>query len=330
MPPPTAEELGTTIPISAPPEDQQASALQSAVSFGATQDPDQYAHLLDLQKKIGIPPAVSAGNEKQVEHAVDVNSIDYQQFAVKNPRTTAWASNPANAAVSGSTEVQRLGGIEQNAATMRAYTPTFGDNVADKMLDLGQWLMGGTVSKQQLRQNFWQGPVTRGAVDIAGGTAGMAGNIGSFFGWHGDGPTKQNLLQRIESNLDPANAGVEANGQADQGNGFDFLMKNVAPMVPAVLATGGTSLLARTLGLGPTAAKVLAGLTVGGMFDVDQAGKTYTAVAGAGGSDYAARLAANRVAAINALPNAAFGATDVVPLLRDNPLLTSLDRKSVV
>ncbi len=97
-----------------------AASLQGAVAYGATQDPDQYAHLLDLQKKLGLPPAVSAGNEKQVQQAADVNSIDYPRFAASNPRTTAWASNPDNAAVSGASEVQRLGGIEQNAAAMRA------------------------------------------------------------------------------------------------------------------------------------------------------------------------------------------------------------------
>jgi hypothetical protein len=310
-------------PISAGVPDPSTS-LQGAVSYAATQDPDQYAHLLDLQKKLGIPPAVSAGNEKQIRQAADVNSIDYQKFAADNPRTTSWASNPDNAAVSGANEVHRLGGIEQNAAGMRAYTPTLSDRVSDKLLDLGQWMMGNTISREQLRQNFLQGPITRGAADVASGVAGMAGNIGSFFGWHGDGPTKQNLLQRIEANLDPANQGLMVNGEADKGNGFDWLMKNVAPMIPAVVASGGSSLVARTLGLSSNAAKVLTGLSVGAMFDVDQAGKTYTAVAGSGGSDYQARLAANRVAAINAIPNAAFGATDVTPFLRDNPLLTSI------
>lgn len=48
-----------------------------------------------------------------------------------------------------------------------------------------------------------------------------------------------------------------------------------------------------------TAARVLFGLTVGGLFAAEQGGKTYTAVAASGGSDYAARLAANRVAAMD-------------------------------
>src|SRR5664279_1955479 len=48
-----------------------------------------------------------------------------------------------------------------------------------------------------------------------------------------------------------------------------------------------------------TVARVLFGLIVGGLFAAEQGGKTYTAIAASGGSDYAARLAANRVAAID-------------------------------
>ena len=306
--------------VAADPPADPGQALQGAVAYSATQDPDQYAHLLDLQKRTGIGPRLSQGND-QVRQAADINSIDYPKFAAANPRTTAWASNPDNAAVSGVDEVQKLGGIEQNAAVMRSYDPSWSERASGWAAGAYKTLTGSTPA--QTKQAIFEYPLTRSAIDVAGGAAGMAGNIGSFFGWHGDGPTKQNLLQRIETSLSPETNLDPDNANAKE-NGLDWLMKNVAPMVPAVIATGGTSLLARTLGLSPTAAKVLGGLTVGGMFDADQAGKTYTAVAGSGGSDYAARLAANRVAAINALPNAAFGATDAVPLLRDNPLLTSL------
>jgi hypothetical protein len=302
---------GPGIPIGAAPGESEASALQSSVAYGATQDPDQYANQLKLQKQTGVPPAISGGNMAQVKQAADVNAIDYPKFVAANPRTTAWASNPENAAVSGVSEVQRLGGIENNAAQMRAATPW--ENFS---AGLDQF-------NRAANQKVMEYPLTRSLVDVAAGTAGMAGNIGSFLGWHGDGPSKQNLLQRIETSLSPE-ANLDPASEAAKSNGLDWLMKNVAPMVPAVLATGGTSLLARTLGLGPTAAKVLSGLTVGGLFDADQAGKTYTALSASGANDYTARLAANRAAAINALPNALFGATDVVPFMRDNPLLTSL------
>lgn len=48
-----------------------------------------------------------------------------------------------------------------------------------------------------------------------------------------------------------------------------------------------------------TIARVLFVLVVGGLFAANQGGKRYTAVAASGGSDYAARLAANRVAAFD-------------------------------
>lgn len=97
-----------------------AQKLQSSVSYGVQQDPVAHAKLLQLQQNIGIPPAVSQGNEPEVQQAADAKAIDYQQFSTANPRTTAWASNPDNAAVSGVDEIHRLGGIEQNAAAMRS------------------------------------------------------------------------------------------------------------------------------------------------------------------------------------------------------------------
>ena len=48
-----------------------------------------------------------------------------------------------------------------------------------------------------------------------------------------------------------------------------------------------------------TVARVLFSLTVCGLFAAEQGGKTYTAIAASGGSDYSARLAANRVAAMD-------------------------------
>ena len=48
-----------------------------------------------------------------------------------------------------------------------------------------------------------------------------------------------------------------------------------------------------------TVARVLFSLTAGGLFAAEQGGKTYTAIAASGGSDYSARLAANRVAAMD-------------------------------
>jgi hypothetical protein len=97
------------------PADPQASTLQGAVAYGASVNPDEYAKLLKLQKQTGVPPAVSNGNQDQVRQAADVKSIDYQKFAAANPRTTAWASNPDNAAVSGVDELQRLAQIEAHS-----------------------------------------------------------------------------------------------------------------------------------------------------------------------------------------------------------------------
>jgi hypothetical protein len=70
------------------------------MSYGAQQNPDAYAKLVVLHKQTGVPPQVAQGNEAEVEHAAKVNSIDYPAMAVSHPRTSSWASNPDNAAVS--------------------------------------------------------------------------------------------------------------------------------------------------------------------------------------------------------------------------------------
>jgi len=317
---PVTLDFDKAVPISGPepsPVPTQAQALQGAVSYASQQDPVRYAKLLQLQQLTGIPPSVTQGNEHQVQQAANQNRIDPRYLTEIAPITSGWASDPHNAAVSGVDEIHRLAGIEQHAAVMRAYTPTFWDKLSQTFADV----TGRT--PDQVKQRAYDFPLTRGAIDVVGGTAGIVGNVASFFGLHGDGPTKQNFLQRIETGLS-AETNTDPSALFHKSNEFDWLMKNVAPMVPSVVTSGGTSLLAKTLGLSDKAAKVLTGLTIGGMFTADQAGKTYTAVAGAGGSDDAARLAANRVAAITVLPNAMFGATDLIPALRNNPLLTSI------
>jgi hypothetical protein len=322
--------------VQAPSVAPQTQALQSAVSYASQQSPDHYAKLLRFQQLTGVPPAVSAGNEKQVQDAVDANKLRPEWLTEMAPATTAWAANPDNAAVSGVDEIHRLAGIEQNAVSMRAYTPTTWDSIRDKVNQAYGFLTGGQ-DLDTFKARFYQNPITRFGVDVVGGAAGLAGNVGSFFGWHGDRGlsdlitgqgSPKNILQRIETNLSPE-MNTDPASLFHKSNEGDWLAKNVAPMIPAMLATGGTSLIADTLGVSKTAAKVLAGLATGGMFTADQGGRTFTQVAESGGSDYQARLAANRTAAINVLPNALFGATEVTPLLRDNPLLTSLGIGSI-
>jgi hypothetical protein len=89
-----------------------AQELQKSVAFASTQNPDQYAKLLKLQQQTGVHPVVAQGNEADVKQAADVSSLDYDTLAASHPRTTAWASKPDNAAVSGVDEITRLANME--------------------------------------------------------------------------------------------------------------------------------------------------------------------------------------------------------------------------
>jgi hypothetical protein len=298
---PVILDFSKAVPIGAPaptPEEQQASTLKGAIYYGAQQNPDEYAKLLTLHKQTGIPPVVSQGNESEVKHAADVNSLDYEQLVADHPRTVKWASKPDNAAVAGVDEVKRVAGIEKNAGVMSAISPF-------------DWY------KEIAQRKLAEYPLTRWVLDAAGGTAGIAGNVLSAVGLHGDGPTKKNILQRIETGLEPEQVGLKSTP-------LDWLAKNVAPIIPAMIVSGGTSAIARVLGISDKAEKVLRGLSIGGMFTLDQAGRTYTDMASSGASADESRLAANRVGLINAPANALFGATDLIPFLRNNPVSTSL------
>jgi Large polyvalent protein associated domain 22 len=119
---PVTLDFSKAIPLPIVPStvEQRARALQAAVFYASQQDPEQYARLLRIQELTGIPPEVSKGNEKQIQQMLDARRIDPQAFTAVAPRTAVWASNPDNAAVAGVDEIQRFGGIEQDAATMRA------------------------------------------------------------------------------------------------------------------------------------------------------------------------------------------------------------------
>lgn len=299
----------------------QAGALQGAVAYGVTQDPDQHAQALDLQKRTGIGPRLSQGNEKQIQQAVDVNSIDYPRFAAANPRTTAWASNPDNAAVSGVNEIQRLGGIEQNAAQMRAYDPSTWQSVKDSV--------GSAVGSATnwIKQKAYDLPLTRMAISTVGGTAGMAGDIGSMVGWHGDGPSSENLLQKIDSSLKPENvfAGDPYAGVANYAtsNGLDKAAPIIAGLADTVTEVALVGWVARTMSLSENAARLLTAASVALGFSAQQGGHAYTQVAGSGGNDIDARSAANKTAAYNLPANMLMGFADRIPGVRDFPLLSS-------
>jgi hypothetical protein len=306
-------DFSTITPIDSGKPANAGSTLRQSVAFGVQQNPDEYAKLLKQQQVTGMSPEAARPFANDTQNAIDVERLNPEGMVDSHPRTAQWATNPDNAAVSGADELHRLTRIEQHAASMRAYTPTWEDKVSDAAQSAYEF-MGGSGS---LKQRAFQYPLARAGVGVLRGTEELLGNAASFAGLHGNNPAGLNFLQRSARTLEPQNFGEDETG-------LDKLAANIGPMVPALMVSGGTSLIARTLGLTDKAAKVLAGLSVGGVFTADQGGRTYNAMREQGASDYEARIAANRVAAVSAPGNALFGATDVLPVLRDNPLLTSI------
>jgi hypothetical protein len=286
-----------------------AVPMRAVVAATSTLNPDAEAHTQQLAQQAGVGADLARSNPDAARQRAIAADLDRRDLEITNPILARQLQDPSFAAVAHD-DLDSLSGIEQGAATMRAQTPSEG-------------FVGRYVNP--VFRSLMQYPVTRMGIDAVAGTAGMVGNIGSFLGVHGNGPSRENLGQRIEGDLSPESAGLNVNGRLDTGNALDALVKNVAPMIPAMVASGATAAIADALpGLSENAAKVLAATGVGGMFSADQGGATFTQMAGAGKSDTAARRAANLSAGLNLVPNTAMGLTDFVPFLERNPLLASL------
>lgn len=296
-------------PLDALIQKKKAEQLRNAVVAGVEVNPDDVAKQRRLGKAMGVSPAVIPDNESAFEKAARVQSFDFDKFINEAPRLSEWAGNPENAAIS-SDDLETLAQIERSRrgfGEIRAMTPgeVFRMNYVNPVV--------------RKLQGF---PLTRAAIGTVGGSFGMLGNIGSFFGLHGGDRSGRNLFQRVQQSLDPSVTGADTVAMS-RHLPFDTLAQNVGPMIPATLLSGGTSLIARGIGLSDKAMKVAGGLTVGAAFTADQGGATYTSMIDSGATPEQARAAANKVAAINAPVNALFGLTHLVPALESRPLATA-------
>lgn len=320
-----ALDFSKAIPIGgAPPTPDPADNLQSAVSYAVQQDPVQHAKLLRLQQQLGIAPAVSQGNEQQVQQAADVNSINYPRFAAQSPRTTAWGSNNDNAAVAQPEGLLSQAQIEKHAAAMRtstdgfsAYTPTFAENIQAGLRN----------SWNSITKAAYDNPLTRLAISTVGGTVGLAGDVASEVGWTGNGPTGENLLQRVESGLKPENVFADDPyvGLANyaKSNGMDKVAPIVAGLGAGFAEERAIAFGFARLGWSAKAAKLASLLAVGTTFAAQSGGQTYVQSKTAGGSDQTARSAADTAFAINEGPDVLAGFLDRIPGLNRAPLLAS-------
>ena len=303
-------------PVTAP----QGPPMRAVLAAASTMDPDKEAHAQDLAQQSGMGVDLVRHNPAAAEQRATAADLDRRQLEITNPILAQQLRDPNFAGVAHD-DLDSLSKIGEGAATVRAWTPTLWDKTKEDLGDATEFMTGSTPA--QLKAGLFEFPLTRSAIDAAAGTAGMAGNIGSFFGWHGGDKSRQNPLQRVETNLSPE-ANLDPDNLYAKENGLDALAKNVAPVLATMPLTMGTGLAARALGLSENAAKVLSALSVGSAFSADQGGRTFTEMAAGGRSDEAARSAADLVAGVNLVPNVVMGLTDRVPFLGRNPMLASL------
>lgn len=97
---------------------QKANQLQQSVSYGATQNPDEYAKNLRLAQQTGVSPEVAKDHQDILAPAAATSRMDYLNFTQAAPKTAEWATDPKNAAVAGVDELHRVGAIEQQSGFM--------------------------------------------------------------------------------------------------------------------------------------------------------------------------------------------------------------------
>jgi hypothetical protein len=300
---------------SLPDKPVTAVPMRAVFAAASTMNPDAEARTQQLATRAGFGTDLVRANPQVAQQRASMVDLDRRNLEITNPILARQLEDPNFAGVAHD-DLDSLSSIGQHASTLRAYTPSLAGKVGDALQSAYTFMRGGDGAVSLKERAFEYAPA-RVAVGAVRGTEETLGNVGSFVGIHGNNPAGLNWLQRKAQALDPSSFGAEETG-------LDKLAANVGPMIPALMATGGTSLIARTLGMSDKAAKILAALSVGSMFTADQGGGAYSQMLAAGKSEADARHAANVTAGFTALPNLAMGFTDLVPGLRNYPLLASL------
>ena len=74
--------------------------LRAHILRAQKHSPDQYAEIVKLSGKTGLPKSVIGNNIDDVRSKSELSDFDYQQIATKNPRLAEWMMQPDNAALS--------------------------------------------------------------------------------------------------------------------------------------------------------------------------------------------------------------------------------------
>lgn len=280
--------------LSRPRVDPARASLVGAAPL----NPDQQAKMQRSAQVLGIPPAAAQGAPEDAALQARMKQMGLDRLSLDSPRTAAFLSNPQNAAVAHD-DLPALRAMEFTLSNGQKQTFDVGSVSADPRSAFTRFLENKVVPTLQ---GF---PVTRAAIGTLGGSVGMAGDIASFAGLHGDnnGP---NALQRFQRSLDPSVTGADTI-TGSQHLPFDTIAQNLGPLLPTLGLGAGTGLATRGLGLGETGAALVAGGTVGTAFTAQQGGQAYSGAIAMGKTPDEARAIADRVALINAPANIGLG-----------------------
>lgn len=90
---------------------QAASSVQSSVYLAQPADPDRQAKILKLANKSGLPADLVERNFDRVNQEVEVAGNNYDDMIRRNPKVSAWLSDPNNAKIA-KDNIQNLKAME--------------------------------------------------------------------------------------------------------------------------------------------------------------------------------------------------------------------------
>lgn len=97
--PPRPGEIGTVAPAAPSIWSDGPDPLETSLKAARIQKPDAAAHVLQLQMKTGLPPAVIERNLEDVESKAAATDFNAATFRASYPGLATWLQEPANAAI---------------------------------------------------------------------------------------------------------------------------------------------------------------------------------------------------------------------------------------
>ncbi len=134
--------------------------MRAVVTAAATMNPDAEAHAQQLSQQTGMGVDLVRNNPQAAQQRATAADLDRRDLEIRNPILASQLRDPNFAGVAHD-DLDSLSRIEDGAATLRAYSPTWRDKITSGAQDAFE-AMGGTGS---LKNQFFRFPLFRMGIE---------------------------------------------------------------------------------------------------------------------------------------------------------------------